>query len=471
VLLLLAVISIALSAGLTRLRTEFGYRVLIGDEHPSVRALDELIARFGGGLSLIIAWKCGDGCPCESAFDQASVEMAHAVTQALAPLSGIQNIVGIANAALPVPDGDGFAIRRLVENGKRVSDAEALAARALDDPLWVGRFVSADGSVGVIAVQPSDSRNETAERVLGAVEEALAPHRQRGFEFHFAGGAAITVTAGRDLAESTARLVPLTVLIIGSVLLGLSGSWQVAAIALASMGLALAWTFGLLGWLDWPQDGILEVLAPLILVVGVCDAVHLLVRYAVEVGSREGSGSSEARSRALLAAAREVGPACLVTTLTTSVAFLSFVTSALDTFVRFGAIAAFGVTVCLILSFTLMPILTRAIPISGVRAVRASETWRRALDAIVRKSWQSSESAGSAICAWTTIGWSRSASAAALYSRFASSKATWGRRKRSRSKSRSPRKPRSKTRRRWSQWPSSPSSSLRWTDAALPRAS
>jgi predicted RND superfamily exporter protein len=383
-LLLLAVITASLAAGLPQLRTEFGYRVLIGDDHPSVRALDELIARFGGGLPLVIAWECGDGWPCESAFGRNSVEMAHAVTRALAPVPGIRDILGIANAAVLVPDGGGFAIRRLVENGKRVSDAEALAARALDDPLWVGRLVSADGSVGVIAVQPSDSRNETAERMLNAVEGALAPHRQRGFEFHLAGTAATTVTAGRDLAESTARLIPLTVLIIGSVLLGLSRSWQVAAIALATMGLALAWTFGLLGWLDWPQDGILEVLAPLILVVGVCDAVHLLARYGVEVGSQEDVRGSEARSRALLLAAREVGPPCLITTLTTSVAFLSFVTSGLDTFVRFGAIAAFGVAACLILTFTLMPILTRAIPIGEVRTGRASDTWGRALDAIVR---------------------------------------------------------------------------------------
>ena len=296
------------------------------------------------------------------------------------------DVKGPSNAPLLVPDAGGFAVRRFVENGEVVSDAESLVARALDDPLWAGTLVSADGAVGVVVVQPTDTRSATDARVVEAIEQALAPFEARGFRFYLAGDAISTVFSGRELAESSARLIPFTVLVIALVLLTLSRSLQSVAIALGTMGIALIWTFGLLGWLDWPQDGILEVLAPLILVVGVCDAIHLLSRYSTEAERCSGAPSPDDRSAVLLKVAEDVGSPCLITTFTTASAFLSFTTSALDTFVRFGVISAFGVVACLVLTFTLLPVLARALTLSGSGTQRASQSWKSALDAIVRTS-------------------------------------------------------------------------------------
>ncbi|MEE8164253.1 MAG: MMPL family transporter, partial [Myxococcota bacterium] len=384
VLLALGAITAFLAAGLPNLRTEFGYRVLVGDDHPSIVALDELIHQYGGGFPLYIAWECGDGFPCDTVFDIESLEMAYSLTRTMSAFPGIVNVESPATTGLLTPAAGGFDIRRFVEDGKVVPDAEELALRALDDPLWAGTLISSDGTVGVIILQTSDSENETGVGVVDAVLRTIAPFETQGFEFHLVGDLVSTVIAGRDLATSTANLIPFTVLVIGLVLLALSRSVQSAAITLATMGVALIWTFGLLGWLDWPQDGILEVLAPLILIVGVCDAVHLMSRYAVEVTGRTEAIPRERRRAALMAASKEVGPPCLITTLTTCGAFLSFVTSALDTFIRFGVISAFGVAACLILTFTLLPPLVVLRPTEGAPAARASRSWQPTLSAMVR---------------------------------------------------------------------------------------
>ena len=156
VLLVLAAITVALGAGLPRLRTEFGYRVLVGDDHPAMRTMDEFIQNFGGSLSTQIVWECGEGRPCASALDDASLEMAHSITEELRLLPFIKSVTGISNAPLLVPTPGGFAVRRFVEDGSVVPDAEVLAVRARDDPLWEGALISADGLVGSISVQPID---------------------------------------------------------------------------------------------------------------------------------------------------------------------------------------------------------------------------------------------------------------------------------------------------------------------------
>jgi predicted RND superfamily exporter protein/signal transduction histidine kinase len=379
-LLALLVITAVLGAGASKVRTEFGYRVLLGDDHPSIRILDEFIERYGGGLPIIIAWECGEGHPCKDVFDDASLAMANEVTRALAPLEAVRLVEGPANAALLIPAPGGFTVRRFVEEGQRVPDSDALAARAVQDPFWSGTLVSEDRRTGAIVVQPIDTTSETDFRVMEAVLGALAPFEANGFTFNLAGDPPASVTSGQDLARSTSRLIPLTVVVIALVLFGLCRSWQQTLIALATMGVALLWTFGILGWLGWPQDGILEVLAPLILIIGVCDAIHLLARHGAE------TASGRTVEEALLAAARDVARPCLFMSLTTAVAFASFATSALETFVRFGVISALGVMVCLLLTFSLLPLLARLLPSAGMRPVETTQTWSRALDSLVTTS-------------------------------------------------------------------------------------
>ena len=168
-------------------------------------------------------------------------------------------------------------------------------------------------------------------------------------------------------------------LVIGLAVLLLTSSLQQTLLTLGNIGIALLWTFGLMGWLDWPQDGIHEVVAPLLLVVGVCDAMHYLSRLAARehhVRRRDG----------LVVAAREVGPACLVTTLTTGAAFLSFTASDLSTFDRFGVITAFGTLACLLLTFTALPLAATLLPDRAPRSsagsLRFNAMIRRLMDAV-----------------------------------------------------------------------------------------
>ena len=382
--LVVVLVTAAFLAGLPRLRSAFGIRPLLGGEHPAIQTLERFIELYGGGFPVLVVWECGPEEPCRTIFDAASLAMAGELERTLDAVEGVRDVQGPATAPLLVPHSDGFAVRRFVENGRPVSDAEALALRALEDPLWVRHLVSEDGSVGSVVVYLRDSKSDTMERVVDAIQPALVRFEEKGFTFHLVGFPIEAVVAGRDLAESTAALTPFTALIIALIIYALTRSWQAVVITMSTMGVGLLWTFGLLAWLDWPQDSILQVLAPLILIVGVSDAIHVLSRNSVEVGKRGGAPSREARSKAVLAAAQDMGPPCLMTTLTTGAAFLSFLLSDLVTFVHFGLISAFGIGACLVLTFSLLPVLVRWLPASGARAERASGAWNAVLEAVVR---------------------------------------------------------------------------------------
>jgi hypothetical protein len=375
-------VTVALGAGLPRVRTEFGSRVLIGDDHPAIQRLDAFLERYGSGMPLYIAWACGEGRPCESVFDEASLRMAHDVTVRLSSEASVSKVWSPSNTPLFVPAEDGFAVRRLVEHDELAADHVDLGKIAVDDPTWVGNLVSADGRVGAIIVQPVASRASTDEEVVAAVFEATAPHQD--FDFAYVGEAVGNIVGGRELAESMGVLIPFMVLVIAGVIFAQTGSWQCVVASLACVVLALAWTFGVLGWIDWPRDTVLELLAPFILVMGICDDNHFFSRYADELESTTGKRSREVRRGALERASRYVSTPCFFATATTVVALMSFATSDLDTFRRFGVMSAIGISACMLLTFTLLPLLLGWLPGEGIRATRTTQTWRRAMEAIAR---------------------------------------------------------------------------------------
>jgi predicted RND superfamily exporter protein len=156
-------------------------------------------------------------------------------------------------------------------------------------------------------------------------------------------------------------------------------SWTTAAISLATVGLGVLWTFGAMGWLGWPQNSVTQALAPLLLVIGVCDTLHVLARAASERAAQPQRDLPDT----LVHVAGDLGNACVATSLTTAAAFASFAASGLESFVRFGWIAALGVLFALLLTFTLLPLLAVRLGIGSLPAERASQRWDRALDRVI----------------------------------------------------------------------------------------
>ncbi len=379
--LLLLLVSAGLGAGALRLETDVGYRSVLGQQHPSVARFDGFLERFGAGFPIAAVYSCEQTPRCESVFDPEALRMAASIAAQLERSDAVRRVESLATTPLLVPGDADPVLRTLVEEGVPVADRAFLAQRALRDSLWVRALVDAEGRVGAVVMEVASSEGADNAAAYAALDAALAPHEAAGFRFHRVGGAVEFVVASAELQADTARLVPGMVALIGVVLVALFRSLASALATLASVGTAVLWCFGAMGWLGWPQNSVSQALPPLLLVIGVCDAIHLLARYATRLGP--GLRDAAARRRRLVEVAGEVGPPCLLTSLTTAGAFLSFATSGLESFVRFGVAAAFGVMGALILTFTLLPMLAVGIRPDRVRAVRASAAWERGLSRLV----------------------------------------------------------------------------------------
>jgi uncharacterized protein len=382
-LAVLAAASLFFAAGALRVKTDVGYRALLGHDHPTVVRFDSFLSRYDGGFGMAALYRCGESPGCKSVFEPGAIAMAADVARELAHAPGVRRVESVATSELWVPaaaDGDAPVARRLADAAP--AELPALGRRALNDSLWPRALVSEDGRAAVIALEVASSNGDESTAAYAALDAALARYEAQGWVFHRVGGPVEFVVAGHELQADTLRLVPVMVALIGTVLFVLFRSFVAAAATLATVGVAVLWSMGAMGWLGLAQNSITQALPPLMLVICCCDGIHLMALYASE--GREHPELS--REQVLERVVADIGAPCVFTAATTAGGFASFLTSPLESLAEFGAISAFGVMIALLLTFSLLPILALRIRPDAVRASDVTRRWEAWMERAVRSA-------------------------------------------------------------------------------------
>jgi predicted RND superfamily exporter protein/signal transduction histidine kinase len=378
VLLVEALITVLLVAGIPQTRTEVGYRIFLGDHHSAIVDLDRMIRTFGGGLPVYIAWECRGASPCESVFDDASLNMVVDIAKELEFHPLVSRIESPASSPIIVSTGDDIEVRQLVEDGVIATDRDKLARLAMDDPLWRGTLISPDGKVGAMVVQLASTESRVTAEIVPAIRKALEPHEAMGFTFYLVGDPIDFVVAGGQLQADTPLIVGTMLVFLVIAAWFLLRSLLSVLLALGTAGIAVGWAMGAMSWLDWPEMEITQALRPGILAIALCTAIHVVTRYS-EFSNSRGNSSPDQRHRWIDKVTRDVGAACLLTALTTAAGFLSFISSGMTSFSRFGIIAAIGVCAGLLLSFTALPIILTKFDPRHLRSDRVQSAWNTVL--------------------------------------------------------------------------------------------
>jgi hydrophobe/amphiphile efflux-3 (HAE3) family protein len=373
--------SIAAALGAVRVQSETGYRAALGRDHPEVRRLDRFIRDFGGGLPVVVAWGCEVDTACQGALDQRSLRMARDLAETIRNIEGVRRVHSPATAPLVLPSGD---TRRLLEGDAVPADLAELLESAARDPLWQGTLISEDGRAAALIVQLDSSDPREHDLAVRALLDQLAPFEEEGFRFALVGDPIDFVVGGGELSKEPKKLGAFTVGLILLTLWILFRSPLAPLPALTTVGLAALWTLGIMGWAGWPETEISQAMVPLLLVVGVCDSLHFLVRYGDTRPGEDGADPSPRRERLILAA-RDLSWPCVLTSLTTAAGFASFVTSDLASFLRFGLAASLGILFALLLTFSLLPVLVDLLRVD-ISTPRSSPTWKKAMALVTRAS-------------------------------------------------------------------------------------
>jgi predicted RND superfamily exporter protein len=265
----------------------------------------------------------------------------------------------------------------LLEDGRNGQPGD----EEFDDPKAGDRDASKDRlSTGVANGGWTGARADGVDRtaLYHRVVETVAPFESATDHIRVVGAPAAEALLGTHILQDLMLLVPLAMTVIALVVWLGCRRLRGVLLALGEVGTCLIFTFGVMGWLGVPVYLPTAVLPVILTTLGLADEIHIFWHYQRVLATEPGPPPSGVRAT-FDAMTRPV----VLTSLTTSLAFLSFLASSIVPVRAFGAFAALGILFCLLFSLTVIP---AALTLLGPDGLRHPAS-RRGVAGGRRRSW------------------------------------------------------------------------------------
>jgi hypothetical protein len=275
-----------------------------------------------------------------------------ALDKELALVEGVEEVtsladLSVAGALIPKP---------LLPKSDADIDARNAARAAIEaHPLGLNQLVDPNFKSTLIFVRmiSGDLTVKEMTPTIDGIEAALA-----------------SVDVPSDAELSLTGIPPLRVAIFGTIkreqrmlsLLGMALSLGVSCLLFRKLGPVLIagvpslfsglWAAGLVGWTGVPFDILTAQLPLLVQIIALCDSIHLTNHILL----RRGAGDTPRQAAA--SSLKTLGSACLLTTFTTAVGFLSLVVSRADAIQKFGLLFGISVLAAFFAVILLVPLST-----------------------------------------------------------------------------------------------------------------
>jgi len=279
----------------------------------------------------------------------------------------INEVTSLTNVEFMEPVDDDLVIYGLLEDFPE-DQAALLEVRdkVMAKPLYQGGMVNSDGRIGGLIIEMDRSSTDPLDEIrldpergdaldnlypqvtYNKINEILERPEYAGIDFRHTGDVPINAVMNQLIADESALIAAITFAVIASALFFFFRRPVGVLGPLAVVALSLAISVGTIGLMGWNLDLLFAMLPNLLIAVGVADAVHIVSEFLIfhrKLGDRR---------EAIRETLAMVGPACLMTSLTTAAGFLALSIAPIKVFSHFAVYAAVGVLAAFVLSVTLL---------------------------------------------------------------------------------------------------------------------
>ena len=230
---------------------------------------------------------------------------------------------------------------------------EIIRKKALAEPLYLNNLISPDGKTAAILLEldPYPGDKVDARRTIApVVREILARPQYTSLEHYTAGVPIINYDIQAVTVRETSLFMLICIVLEMLILFWTTRRVRGVIAPIIVVILSVFWTMGVIGILGWTLNMLVIIIPTLLIAVGIGDSMHVIAEFQDQ--QQRGLGRKEAITTTLSL----VGLPCLLTTLTTAAAFLSFLATAIKPIREMGVYAAIGVIMALVLSLVLVPV-------------------------------------------------------------------------------------------------------------------
>ncbi|MFT5448770.1 MAG: putative RND superfamily exporter protein/CRP-like cAMP-binding protein [Gammaproteobacteria bacterium] len=358
----LVLITALTAQGLPFLRIDTGLESLISDANPDRQAYLRVSEEFGSDNRTLVYVRDAH------LWTRDKLQSLERLQETLQSLDYVERVESILTLRTIKGTGQTLDSRPLL--GDRIKDAKSIKqARidALDNPLIVGNYVSADGAATalMVTIRPSGLTPDFDALVNSTLNQTINPFYGAFDELFQIGPSRINAELKSAMFEDLRLLGPLSAALLVLTILLFLGSVFSALIPLLTAALSLVWTFGIMGHIGVPLNILTAMLPSLVVVIGSTEDTHMMSSYFQGVNQAQGN-TRDFASRFMM---RKMGVPLFLTVFTTALGFASNLFANIELIRDFAFASTVAIIANGIITISLVPLL---LSIVGPKKARRS---------------------------------------------------------------------------------------------------
>ena len=230
---------------------------------------------------------------------------------------------------------------------------QALITEIQNDPILKQTILGASGTSAAVLIELTVDPKRSGEQGPRIVNGALKAFEDNGYPstaIHRAGFPAVLTELVVQTQYAFKTILPIVMVVLTLVVTLLFRTSLPVVLSMGVSSLSVLWCVGIAAAVNSKLSIFYGMIPSVVTVVAVSDVIHMWSAYLHEL--RQGRPKREA----ILASAEDVGRACLLTSVTTFVGFVSISLIPTPMFRELGWVLGLGVSVALLLAMTLVPI-------------------------------------------------------------------------------------------------------------------
>jgi len=311
----IAVLTVLAVIGVSRLAVDDSLSELFRTNTKEFRQYEEIDRRFPSSeydVLVVVEGRELLSRPQLEAFGRTAVELQLA--------DGVNGIVSMLSAR-DKPDASGYAPPLVPDDIPQGAAFDDVVKRLRENDVVKGKFLSDDGQLALIVISLDRKvvEERTARTVIGGIDTAVKEGLAASGLTYKLTGAPVMQLEIRNAVERDRLVYNGLGFLVGMVVAYIFfRRISLTLIAVLGPTIAILWTLGVIGGLDYRLNLFINVITPLILVSGFSDSMHLV--FAIRRDILAGVDRIQAARNAVL----DVAPTCLLTAMNAALALVSF---------------------------------------------------------------------------------------------------------------------------------------------------
>ena len=352
-LLMVVILAITAVMGWYASRVEMSYDLnrTVPPEDPDMVYLSRFRELFGEDGNIIAV-----GLKDSSVFTVEHFRQFDRFCSAVRKIDGVNEVLSLSRVRVLLKDTieNRFLLKPLFQEDSITSQAQldSLMNIFSGQGFYDGQLVNSQNGATMALISVDKETIQSARRI--ELTNALLKigsgfSKDSGIELHYAGLPFIRSQIAEQVRRELSFFLYLSALVTGVIMLIFFRSFRAVLFSIFMISILVVWTLGTIALLGYKITMLSGLIPPVIVTIGITNAIYLLNKYHVEYYKRKN------KFEAIRVVVQKMGLATFLTNLTVAIGFLTLLATDIPILREFGFVAGLNIIALFIVSLVMIP--------------------------------------------------------------------------------------------------------------------